>query len=118
MNPNVQLGLSYHVIDGGFAHYAVFEVSEEQEIPGGMLEIRVPEWTYVKTTHNKGEGIDKTYSDLHQWFFDNKITPLREAGVEYYDDMPIKHEHYPVDRDRNDEHYEIYIPIQTDYSKI
>lgn len=24
---------------------------------------------------------------------------------------PIKHEHYPVDRDPNDPHFDIYIPI-------
>jgi predicted transcriptional regulator YdeE len=111
MNPNIQLGLSYHVVENGFAHYAVFEVTEEQELPDGMIEIRVPEWTYVRTTHNKGQDIQKTYTDLHNWVFNSDFTPLREAGVEYYDDMPIKHEHYPVDREREDEHFDIYIPI-------
>ncbi|MFJ7886696.1 GyrI-like domain-containing protein [Lysinibacillus xylanilyticus] len=112
VNPNVQLGLSYHVIENGFVHYAVYEVSEEQEIPEGMIEIWVPEWTYVKTTHNKGEDIKKTYTDLHQWLFDSDYTAFREAGVDYYDPyMPIKHEHYPVDRDPNDPHFNIYIPI-------
>jgi predicted transcriptional regulator YdeE len=112
VNPNVQLGLSYHVIENGFAHYAVYEVSEEQEIPDGMIEIRVPEWTYLKTTHNKGEDIQKTYTDLHQWLFDSDYTAFREAGVDYYDPyMPIKHEHYSVDRDPNIPHFDIYIPI-------
>nr|AAQ83582.1 BH2119-like protein [Cytobacillus firmus] len=112
INPNVQLGLSYHTIENGFAHYAVYEVSEEQEIPDGMIEIRVPEWTYVKTTHNKGEDIQKTYQDLLQWLFDSDYTVFREDGVDYYDPyMPIKHEHYPVDRDPNDPHFDIYIPI-------
>ncbi len=27
VNPRVQLGLSYHVVENGFAHYAVHEVS-------------------------------------------------------------------------------------------
>jgi predicted transcriptional regulator YdeE len=112
VNPSVQLGLSYHVVDNGFAHYAVYEVSEEQEIPDGMIEIRVPEWTYVKTTHTKGMDIQKTYTDLHQWLFDSDYTALRETGVDYYDPyMPIKHEYYPVDRDPNDPHFDIYIPI-------
>lgn len=112
VNPNVQLGLSYHVIENGFVHYAVYEVSEEQEIPKGMIEIWVPEWMYVKTTHNKGEDIQKTYTDLHQWLSDSDYSAFREAGVDYYDPyMPIKHEHYPVDRDPNDPHFNIYIPI-------
>ncbi|MED4081095.1 GyrI-like domain-containing protein [Halalkalibacterium halodurans] len=112
INSNIQLGLSYHTIENGFVHYAVYEVSEEQEIPDGMMEIKVPEWTYVKTTHNKGEDIQKTYQDLHQWLFDSDYTVIREDGVDYYDPyMPIKHEHYPVDRDPNDPHFDIYIPI-------
>lgn len=112
VNPNVQLGLSYHVIEKGFVHYAVYEVSDEQEIPDGMIEIKVPELTYVKTTHNKGEDIQKTYTDLHKWLLDSDYAAFREAGVDYYDPyMPIKHEHYPVDRDPNDPHFDIYIPI-------
>jgi predicted transcriptional regulator YdeE len=112
LNPSVQLGLSYHVVENGFAHYAVYEVSEEQSIPEGMIEIRVPEWTYVKTTHHKGEDIQKTYTDLHQWLFDSGYTALREDGVEYFDPyMPIKHEYCPLDRDPNDPHFDIYIPI-------
>lgn len=111
VNPNVQLGLSYHVIENGFAHYAVYEVKQEQEIPEGMVEIRVPEWTYVKTTHAKGGSIQQTYTDLHNWLYHSDYTALKEADVAYYDDMPIKHEHYPVDRDLSDEHFEIYIPI-------
>lgn len=113
VNPTMQLGLSYHVIDNGFVHYSVYEVGEKQEIPVGMMEIRVPEWTYVKATHHRGENIQKTYHDLHKWLVENKYTPFREAGVMYYDpSMPIKHERYPVDRDPNDPHFEIYIPIE------
>ncbi|MCC3359133.1 GyrI-like domain-containing protein [Bacillus sp. REN16] len=112
VNPHVQLGLSYHVIENGFVHYAVFEVSTNQEIPDGMIEIKVPEWTYVKTTHNKGENIQKTYTDLHKWLFDSEYTAYREPGVDYYDPyMPIKHEHYPIEQDPSDPHFDIYIPI-------
>lgn len=112
VNPDVQLGLSYHVIEDGFAHYAVYEVTEEQEIPDGMIEIRVPEWTYVMTAHHKGEDVQKTYTDLHQWLFDSDWTAFREAGVNYYDPyMPIKHEYYPADQDSVDPHFDIYIPV-------
>ncbi|WP_419883153.1 GyrI-like domain-containing protein [Peribacillus sp. B-H-3] len=111
-NPSVQLGLSYHVIENGFIHYAVYKVSEEQEIPDGMIEIRVPEWTYVKTTHEKGKDIKKTYEELHQWLFASDYTIVKEPDVEYYDPyMPIKHEYCPVDHDPNDPHFDIYIPI-------
>ncbi|MFN7252417.1 MAG: GyrI-like domain-containing protein [Anaerobacillus sp.] len=112
INPDIQLGLSYHVIPNGFAHYSVFEVSEQQEIPDGMIEIKVPEMTYVKTTHNKREDITKTYTALHEWLIKSDYTAYRKAGVDYYDpDLPIKHEHYPVDRDPNDPHFDIYIPL-------
>lgn len=112
MNPTIQLGLSYHVIENGFVHYSAFKVSEEQEIPDGMIEIKVPEWVYVKTTHNKGEDITKTYTGLQQWLLDNDYSAYREEGVDYYDPyMPIKHEHYPVNRNPNDPHFDIYIPI-------
>ncbi|MFS0824771.1 GyrI-like domain-containing protein [Bacillus sp. 1P02SD] len=112
LNPHVQLGLSYHVIENGFAHYAVYEVSDSQEIPDGMIEIKVPQLTYVKTTHHKGEDIQKTYTDLHEWLFDSDYSAYRETGVVYYDPyMPIKHEHYPLDRDPSDPHFDIFIPI-------
>ncbi|RFB12699.1 AraC family transcriptional regulator [Bacillus sp. HNG] len=112
LNPHVQLGLSYHVIENGFVHYAVYEVSDSQDIPDGMIEIKVPQLTYVKTTHHKGEDIQKTYTDLHEWLFDSDYTAFREPGVVYYDPyMPIKHEHYPLDRDPSDPHFDIFIPI-------
>ncbi|WP_077622645.1 GyrI-like domain-containing protein [Sediminibacillus massiliensis] len=112
VTPDIHLGLSYHVIENGFVHYSVFEVKEEQEIPDGMVEIRVPEWTYVKTTHNKGEDVTKTYTDLHRWFSDSDYAVLWEPGVDYFDDyMPIKHEYYPIDQDPNDPHFDIYIPV-------
>lgn len=112
LNPHVQLGLSYHVIENSFVHYAAYEVSDQQEIPDGMIEIKVPELTYVRTTHHKGEDIQKTYTNLLEWLFDSDYTAFREVGVDYYDpNMPIKHERYPVDRDPSDPHFDIYIPI-------
>ncbi|WP_453996018.1 GyrI-like domain-containing protein [Bacillus nitroreducens] len=112
LNPHVQLGLSYHVIENGFVHYAVYEVNDQQEVPDGMVEIEVPQLTYVKTTHNKGEDIKRTYTDLHNWLLNSEYKAYREAGVEYFDKyMPIKHERYPLDRDPTDPHFDIYIPI-------
>jgi predicted transcriptional regulator YdeE len=77
-----------------------------------MIEIKVPEWSYVRTTHYKGNNVQKTYHDLHHWLDHNGFNGLREAGVQYYEPYtPIKHEYYPIDRDPKDPHFEIYIPI-------
>ena len=77
-----------------------------------MVEIWVPEWTYVMTAHPKGEDVQQTYTDLHQWLFDSEYTALREAGVDYSDPyMPIKHEYYPADQDPDDPHFEVYVPV-------
>jgi len=112
LNPNIQLGLSYHVIENGFRHYSMYEVSDKQKIPNGMIEIHVPEWMYVKTIHHKGEDVAETYTNLHQWLVNSDYTAFRVEGVDYYDPyMPIKHEYYPVDRDPNDPHFDIYLPI-------
>lgn len=112
INPGIQLGLSYHDIEHGFTHYSMFEVSENQGIPDGMIELFVPKMTYVKVTHHKGEDITTTYSKLHQWLFESDYTAFTDAGVTYFDPyMPIKHEHYPLDRDPKDPHFDIYIPI-------
>jgi len=112
LNLNIQLGLSYHVVEDGFAHYAVFQVTEEQQIPDGMIEINVPQWTYVKTHHHQGQDIGSTYSELQRWLNDNGYVALREAGEVYFDPMPIKHEYYPLDRDPQNPHFDIYIPVE------
>lgn len=113
--PNVQLGLSYHVVENGFAHYSVFEVTEEQKVPNGMVEIHVPEWEYMYTKHIKGEDIVQTYNRLHQWLHDSDYQALREEHVTYYDPyMPIKHEYYPINSDPNNPHFDILIPVMKD----
>ncbi len=110
-NPETQLGLSYHLRPDGFVHYSVFEVDDQQEIPPGMIEVNVPEMTYLIVKHPKGKDIGVTYTEIYQWFKGCDYQPLKENGVEYFDDLPIKHERYPVDRDLEDPHFEILIPI-------
>ncbi|MBM7553553.1 putative transcriptional regulator YdeE [Thalassobacillus pellis] len=113
VEPDVQLGLSYHLIPDGFVHYSTFEVNEDQDVPQTMAEIKVPEMTYLKVKHEKGQDIGLTYTEIHRWFKEeNEYTPLEEEGTTYYDDLPIKHERYPVDRDLTDPHFEILIPLQ------
>ncbi|WP_445486746.1 GyrI-like domain-containing protein [Niallia sp. 03133] len=111
VNPNVQLGLSYHLRADGFVHYSVYEVCEEQQLPDGMIEIYVPKMTYLMTHHKMGQNIGKTYYNILQWLKKSEYEPYKESGVEYYDELPIKHERYPNDRDFNNPHFEILIPI-------
>ncbi|MFO1446208.1 AraC family transcriptional regulator [Bacillus sp. Bva_UNVM-123] len=111
VDPKLQLGLSYHVRSDGFVHYSVYEVSEEQQIPNEMIEINIPKMTYLMIKHNKGQDIGETYGKIYQWFKENDYLPYKETNVEYYDDLPIKHERYPNDRDLNDPHFDIFIPI-------
>jgi predicted transcriptional regulator YdeE len=111
VQPEIQLGLSYHLRPDGFVHYSVYEVDGEQQIPVGMVDIHVPEMTCLKVHHNKGQNIGQTYSNIHQWVKENDYVPYVELGVEYYDDLPIKYERYPSERDLQDPHFDILIPI-------
>ncbi|GAA0595170.1 hypothetical protein GCM10009001_09120 [Virgibacillus siamensis] len=112
VNPDIQLGLSYHLRPDGFVHYSVFEVSYDQPIPADMVEIHVPEMTCMLTHHEKGQDIGETYKKVAQWVKEESdFTPFMESDVTYYDALPIKHEHYPVDRDMNDPHFDILIPV-------
>lgn len=111
VEPEVQLGLSYHLRPDGFVHYSVFRVQEQQEVPEGMIDIYVKEMTYLKVLHERGQDIGHTYTKIYQWFKQNDYIPFREPGVDYFDDLPIKHERYPVNRDLDDPHFEILIPV-------
>ncbi|KPB06334.1 GyrI-like domain-containing protein [Bacillus sp. CHD6a] len=111
-NPETQLGLSYHLRPDGFIHYSGFEVGEKQELLPGMVEVTVPEMSYFKVAHPKGKDIGATYTKIYQWFKECDYQPLKEKGINYFDDLPIKHERYPVDRDLEDPHFEILIPIE------
>lgn len=111
VNPETQLGLSYHLRPDGFVHYSVYEVTQEQQLPDGMVEINVPKMTYLLTHHKKGQDIGQTYNKILQWLKESNYTPYVEPGVKYYDDLPIKHERYPNDRVFNNPHFDILIPI-------
>jgi len=116
IDPKTQLGLSYHLRQDGFVHYSVFEVSEDQQVPDGMVEIHVPKMTYMLTHHKKGQDIGQTYEKVLKWVKESDFIPYVEPNVNYYDDLPIKHERYPMDRDINEPHFDILIPIEENYS--
>ncbi|ADU28864.1 GyrI-like domain-containing protein [Evansella cellulosilytica] len=109
--PVVQLGLSYHTRQDGFTHYSAYEVTREQEVPDGMIEIDIPEMTYLVTNHKKGGNIGKTYDDIAQYLKESNYEPYRDETVPF-ENLPIKHEKYPLDRDLDDPHFEILIPIE------
>lgn len=111
INPKVLLGLSYHLRPGGFVHYSVYVVSDEQQLPKGMVEIYVPEMTCLMIHHKKDHNIGQTYDEIFQWLQESDYEPFREPNLEYYDRLPIKHERYPIDRDFNNPHFDIIIPI-------
>ncbi|MGM0863238.1 MAG: GyrI-like domain-containing protein [Bacillota bacterium] len=111
LHPQIQLGLSFHVRPDGFLHYSAYEVCEDQAIPKDMEEITIPAMSYLITHHKKGDDIGHTYHRIYQWFKESEYQPYREPNVEYFDDLPIKHERYPSDRDLKDPHFDILIPV-------
>ncbi|WP_231597656.1 GyrI-like domain-containing protein [Bacillus sp. SA1-12] len=111
IHPEVQLGLSYHLRPDGFVHYSVYEVSEAQQLPDGMAEIYIPKMTYLMTHHKRDQNIGQTYEKIEQWMKRSDYESFVEADVKYYDNLPIKHERYPKDRDSTKPHFDIYIPI-------
>ncbi|MBU9723370.1 MULTISPECIES: GyrI-like domain-containing protein [Bacillaceae] len=106
----IQLGLSYHTRKDGFTHYSAFEVTKDQHVPTGMEEINIPEMMYLVTTHEKGENIGQTYVDITNYLKNSDYLPYSDETVPY-DFLPIKHERYPLDRNKEDPHFEILIPI-------
>ncbi|QQK80086.1 GyrI-like domain-containing protein [Salicibibacter cibi] len=110
VNPDVRLGLSYHLRPDGFVYYSAYEVQDEQALLEGMAEVNVPEMTYLVTKH-KGGSIENTYGKIIDWLKASEYVPFTEQDVEYYDELPIKHEKHPSDSDTSDPHFEIFIPI-------
>ncbi|MFA1822384.1 GyrI-like domain-containing protein [Virgibacillus oceani] len=111
VNKDKRLGLSYHLRPDGFVYYSAYEVRDEQQVLEGMIEIRVPEMTYLVTTHTGG-SIEETYGKIMDWISGSDYVPFKEQGTEYYDELPIKHEIHPSDSVTSDPHFDILIPIK------
>ncbi|WP_035531373.1 effector binding domain-containing protein [Halobacillus kuroshimensis] len=111
-----QWGFSYHTRDDGLVHYSGFQVDESVEIPSTMNIQTIPEQTYLHVQYLKEKNVADTYTAVYQWFKNTGRQPHREPGVEYYDDLPIKFEKYPVPRKMDHHDFDIYIPLlQRDY---
>jgi predicted transcriptional regulator YdeE len=63
VNKGIRLGLSYHLRPDGFVYYSAYEVREEQQLPVDMIEIHVPEMTYLAAKYNGG-SIEETFELL------------------------------------------------------
>jgi len=106
VNLEERLALSYHLRPDGFTYYSVYEVYDQQELPDNMVEIHIPEMTYLVVKH-KGDTIEETYEEIMKWLSKSDYEPFREKNVEYYDELPIKHERYVSGKTD----FEILIPI-------
>ncbi|MGR9049580.1 GyrI-like domain-containing protein [Halobacillus faecis] len=111
VDPNYQWGLSVHTIENGFVHFSGFEVEGARSL-GAYEEMNVPHHTYLNVHHPKGREIGETYASIYQWFREGNAKPYLDPETNYYDGLPLKFEKYPVDRDFDDPHFDIYIPIQ------
>ncbi|GAB2557343.1 GyrI-like domain-containing protein [Gracilibacillus alcaliphilus] len=110
VNKEVRLGLSYHLRPDGFTYYSVYEVQKSQPLLEGMVDIHVPEMTYFVTSH-QGGSVEATYQQIMEWFKESEYIPLREEGITYFDELPIKHDIHHRTSNPNDPHFEIRIPI-------
>ncbi|WLR46457.1 effector binding domain-containing protein [Halobacillus litoralis] len=111
VDPDYQWGLSVHTIENGFVHFSGFEV-EDSKSRASYEEMNVPHHTYMTVHHPRGREIGETYASIYQWFRDGNAKPYLEPETNYYDGLPLKFEKYPVDRDFDEPHFDIYIPIQ------
>ncbi|GAF15079.1 hypothetical protein JCM19046_4645 [Bacillus sp. JCM 19046] len=104
------LALSYHLHPNGFVHYSVFKVYPEQPLLKGMVDMLVPALTYMKATLSVNDNVYEVYQSLENYLLKSAYKPYTDARTTYYDTLPIKHEHYPLQAEY--QQYEIWIPVQ------
>jgi len=106
LNPDKLLGLSYHMTEVGFTHYAVVAVEQLEDIPDGMVTIAVPSLTYAKCEHAKGHSIEKSYNHIYAW--------IEQQGYKVHQDDMTHFEEYPMQQDpySQEPEFTIRIPIE------
>ncbi|MFD0677782.1 MULTISPECIES: GyrI-like domain-containing protein [unclassified Paenibacillus] len=104
--PDILLGLSYHINEGGFTHYSVMEVESAEHIPDGMVSITVPTLTYAKCEHKKDQNIDLSYKNMYAWIASQGYQ-LHKGEVTHYEEYPIHQDPYVKDPE-----FIIMIPIE------
>ncbi|WP_342553345.1 GyrI-like domain-containing protein [Paenibacillus sp. FSL R7-0652] len=107
LHPEELLGLSYHMTDTGFVHYAAVEVDHKtlQSIPEGMIKFEVPSHTYAKCSHVKGHLVESSYNRIYTW--------IEEQGYHLSKGSLTHYEVYPMEQDPYDPEPEftILVPI-------
>jgi predicted transcriptional regulator YdeE len=105
VNPDILLGLSYHITPGGFTHYSVVEVEHTEHIPEGMKALTVPTLTYAKCEHARGQNVDQSYKNIFDW--------IEHQGYDLYKEDMTHFEEYPMQQDPYDKdpEFRIMIPI-------
>ena len=102
------IGLSYNASAGKdrFTHYSTVEVKEKSNVPPGMVQLTIPETTFVTTKHEKGKNIQASYEKIYQWIEENGYKASSEdlTHVEVY---PAKPDTYT-----DDPEFIIMIPVK------
>ena len=101
------IGLSYNAQSGNerFTHYSVVEVLKISNIPEGMVAISIPETTFVRTKHQKGQDIQASYQKIYQWIAEKGYVALTE-GLTHLEIYPAHQDSYS-----DDLQFTIMIPI-------
>lgn len=105
VDPEKLLGLSYHVTEGGFTHYAVVEVERAEDIPDGMTMVTVPTLTYAKCEHKKGQNIETSYTNMYAWI-ENQGYMLHKGDLTHFEEYPMQQDPY-----NKDPEFVIMIPV-------
>ncbi|MBB3072823.1 putative transcriptional regulator YdeE [Paenibacillus baekrokdamisoli] len=106
VHPDTLLGLSYHVQEGRFTHYAVVEVKRIEHMPEGMTSIVVPTLTYAKCEHKRGQNVDASYQNIYAWI-ENQGYQLHKGDVTHFEEYPMNHDPYIKDPE-----FTIMMPIE------
>ncbi|GKS13442.1 hypothetical protein YDYSY3_44420 [Paenibacillus chitinolyticus] len=93
LNPEILLGLSYQINEGGFTHYAVVEVAKVEDIPEGMTTVTLPTLTYAKCEHQKGQKIDSSYNNMYAWI-ESQGYKLHKGDVTHFEEYPMHQDPY------------------------
>ncbi len=107
-NPDVLLGLSYHATQSGssFTYYSVVKASQVEDVPSGMIKISVPELTYAKCEHAKGQSIEQSFNNIYDWIKAEGYKENHVGDLTHFEKYPMAQNPY----DQNPE-FTIMIPI-------
>ncbi|BBI36489.1 GyrI-like domain-containing protein [Cohnella abietis] len=106
IHPKTLLGLSYHITEGGFTHFAAVEVEQVENIPEGMTAITVPKLIYASCEHKGDQNIDASYKDIYNWI-EGRGFELSKGDLTHLEEYPLHQDPYTKDPE-----FVIMIPIE------